>query len=557
VADSLPRDASGGVSGSTALTTTARGDAIAAAATLAVVTSLPYLYGYLSGPDDKWFSGVIYNVHDTAQYWSWMRESATHLFIENKLTSESNPPIFLNLHWWIPGRVAALSGLSLRLVYQVFRLLAVAVYAGVAAWLCSVVFADPRRRRFAFCLTTVTSGLGWIWVVEKYVSRRADALWPHDIYMLPGNSFWVLLASPHLALALALTLLVLGLAWQSHHQQRLVLSVLAGAVALFLGFGHVYDLVTVWAIVGTFALLLTLRDGLRWRTVTQFLAVVLVSAPAPLYFGWLSSSAHPLWHRALAQFDNLGVFTPSVPHLFVLCGIPLVLALTEFVITARTMLSASARLPDRQLFLNSWLIANLVVVYLPLHFQVMLFTGLQFVLAALATDFVFERLMPWWAGRPAHRWLPAIVLLSVLPNNIYLFAWRFVDLHRYTYPFYLHRDDISAMRWLESHVHGDDVVLSAFVTGQYIPGLTGAHAFLGSAVMTLDFNAKRVLVERFFDAQTAPEGRRALLREFGVDYVFYGTLERELGAFDPSAAEYLRPAFQSPTATVYRAVPAR
>ena len=55
---------------------------------LLAVTSVPSAFGYLTAPTDKWFSGIVDNVHDTAQYLSWMRESAHQLFVENKLTSE-------------------------------------------------------------------------------------------------------------------------------------------------------------------------------------------------------------------------------------------------------------------------------------------------------------------------------------------------------------------------------------------------------------------------------------------------------------------------------------
>jgi hypothetical protein len=82
---------------------------------------LPTTYGYLSCPPDRWFSGVVYNVHDTAQYLSWMREAGTSLLTDNKLTAEANARVFVNLHWWIPGRLARVLGLSLSQVYQVFR----------------------------------------------------------------------------------------------------------------------------------------------------------------------------------------------------------------------------------------------------------------------------------------------------------------------------------------------------------------------------------------------------------------------------------------------------
>jgi hypothetical protein len=592
---------------STRLKTGALREVVIASLALLVVTSLPYVYGFLSEPADMWFSGVVFNVHDTAQYLSWMRESATRFFIENKLTSEPNPPIFVNLHWWIPGRTAALLGLSLRQVYQLFRMLAVPLYAGVTYWLCGLFFAEGQQRRFAFWLTTLSSGLGWVWVVYKQLA--GELLYSQDVYTTPGNTFWVLLASPHLTLALALTLLVLGLAWLGHERRHFGLSLAAAGVALFLGLGHIYDLVTVWAVLGTFGVLLTLRDGFRWRTFASLAVVVLVSAPASLYFGWVSSPANPMWQQALAQYDNLGSFTPSPLHLLLLLGITFFLAMGGFVrglgsstgLTCACATSAGragsfdnpstgltcacatptrwrepgrasagragslGRQSRRDLFLKGWFIVNLIIIYLPLRFQVMLLTGFQFVLAALATDFVFERLIPWlearWARERRQRWLarerlvrwvPALLLLAVLPTNLYLFAWRFVDLHRYTYPFYLYRDEVSAMRWLELNTDPDQAVLSAFVTGHYIPGLAGNRAFLANAVMTIDFNHKREVVKDFFDPATSDAERRAIIQKYGIGYIFFGPAEREVGAYDPVTSPWLTLAFSNSNVDVYR-----
>jgi hypothetical protein len=528
---------------------------------LSVITSLSYLYGQLSAPSDKWFSGVIFNVHDTAQYLSWMRESGTRFFIENRLTSEPNPPVFVNLHWWIPGRAAALLGLSLKQTYQLFRLLAVPLYVGVTYWLCGLFFTERSQRRFAFWMTTLTSGLGWIWVVYKQFTGELP--FPHDIYTTPGNTFWVLLASPHLTLALALTLLSLGLAWLGYKRRRFGLSLAAAGVALFLGLGHVYDLVTVWAVLGAFGVLLTLRDGFRWRTLVSLAVVVLLSVPAPLYFGWVSSSANPMWQQALAQYDNLGAFTPSPPHLLVLLGLTFFFALGGFV----RGLGALRRQSDRDLFLKGWFVVNLVIIYFPLRFQVMLLTGFQFVLAVLATDFVFKSLVPWlkirlaggrgrWQAelgqeRLAH-WVSALVLLAVLPTNLYLLAWRFVDLQRHDYPFYLYQDEVAAMRWLESNTGPDQVVLSAFSPGHFIPGLAGNKAFLSNAVMTLDFNHKRGLVNEFFDSATPDAQRLEIVKKHNIQYIFFGPAERALGGYDPETSSWLSRAFSTPQVDIYR-----
>jgi hypothetical protein len=524
---------------------------------LLLITSIPYFVGYWTAPADKWFSGVIFNVHDTTQYLSWMRESGSRVFIENKLTSEPNAAIFFNLHWFIPGRVAAWLGLDLTEVYQLFRLIAVPVCVVAGYWFCGLFFTDARKRRFAFWLGTLTSGVGWVWVVEKYVNGLTDVRFPTDVYTTPGNTFWLMLASPHLTLALALVLAVLGLAWLSLDRKDYRFAIGAAATALFLGLGHIYDLVIVWAVLGMWGALLTLRDGWQWRTFWSLLIVVAVSAPATLYFGWVSSEANPMWQIALQQYDNLGSFTPSPLHLLIflgltggVAGIGVVAYLRPAFRQPLAFLRAQS---NRTLFLVGWFVANLVIIYLPLKFAVMLLLAIQFMLAVWATDFVFDRVVPWLQTRTVFaQWAPLLLLAAVLPTNLYLLGWRVLDIRRHDYPFYLHRDEVAAMQCLEVNASPDDVVLSEFYTGHYLPGLAGTRAYLSNAVMTIDFHAKREAVSRFFNADTPESERRSILAAGGVRYVFYGPLERAAGGFNPAQADYLTRVFDSSTTQVFR-----
>jgi hypothetical protein len=55
---------------------------------------------------------------------------------------------------------------------------------------------------------------------------------------------------------------------------------------------------------------------------------------------------------------------------------------------------------------------------------------------------------------------------------------RFYDLSRHNYPYYLYRDDIAAMDWLETNATEDSVVLSSQIIGEYIPALTVPMLFL-------------------------------------------------------------------------------
>jgi len=525
---------------------------------LLVVTSIPVVYGYLTTPPDKWFSGVVYNVHDTAQYFSWMRESSQTVFIENRLTSEPSKPIYLNLHWWIPGRFAALAGLSLPQVYQLFRLLSIPLATTALFLFCAHLFPDRSRRRFASLLATLTSGLGWVWIVKKYLIYPHSMDFPRDVYTLAGNSLWVMTAAPHLTFALAVTLFTLLLALEGYRRGG-IWSVGAGLLALFLGMGHVYDLVTVWTVLGIFGLLVTLRNGWSWRTFWRLAAVVLISAPSALYWGWVASDANPMWKQALAQYDTLGVFTPDPAHLLILLGFTFIVALATF-----DGIVPLSHQTDEQLFIKGWFGATFLLIYLPLRFRIMLLTGYQLPMAVLATWGLFDHILPWlqeclegvrWRRLLGQerlvRWVPALFLLVVLPTNLYLVAWRVVDLRRHNYPFYLYRDDVRAIRWLEENASPDEVVLSSITIGHYIPGLAGNRPFLSNSVMTMDSHRKEEEVRAFFDPTTSDAEREKLLRRYGIRYLFYGPAECALGSFDPDESGLFKLVFSSAQTRVY------
>jgi hypothetical protein len=527
---------------------------LAVTAGLLLVTSIPTIFAYLSTPPGKWFSGIVYNVHDTAQYFSWMRESGHSLFIENKLTSEPNDPIFLNLHWWIPGRAAAVLGLSLVQVYHLYRLISIPLLTVTLYSFSAVLFQDLTRRRFAFLLAVFTSGLGWFWVVVKQFT--GELLYPTDVYTTPGNSFYVMMVSPPQAFATAVTLLVLMLALLAILKNSFTFALAAGLTALFLGMGHIYDLVTVWAVLGVFGLFLVLRDGWSWKRFLALFSVVLISAPSALYWGWVSSSANPMWQQALAQYDNLEVFTPPPPHLIILLGLTFVVALLGY-----TGIVPLKKQTDGDLFIKVWFGITLLLIYLPFHFRIMLLTGYQLPLAVMATWVIYDRIMPWLAERQdawgrvrlasISRWVPLLFLLAVLPTNLYLFAWRLVDLNRHTYPYYLHTSELAAFQWIEDNGRADDVVLSSFDIGHYLPGFTGSRAFLANAVMTMDFFYKHDAVSAFYGDRMSDDERLQLLQRYNVRYIFHGPAERRLGNYDPEQSSLFTQVFSSAETSVY------
>jgi len=546
-------------------------------AALLVITALPYVYGIVSSPPEKQFMGVLYDVHDTAQYLSWMRESGQRLFIENKLTSEPNLPRFLNLQWWLIGRVARVLRLSLIWAYHLFRVVAIVLFVVVSHRFCGSYFSAaiesrptedvdaisagrslrarllPERgwqARVATLVLAFGGGIGWIWVVVKQFV--GELLCPIDVYTIPGNAFFSLMGVPHVAFAATLITITVWLGFLAATRAAWRYTIAAGVMALILGMSHIYDLVTVWAVLAALGLLFVVRDGFSWGLFGRLTGIVAISLPAPLYYGYLAYLV-PVWKEALQQFDNLQTFTPSPIHLLIFLGLPLWMALFTLPDLLRPR-----RLSPWQVFVRGWLVTSLVLIYLPLKFQIMLLNGIQIPTTLLAVELLYERILPWIRKRLRHvsgvrlvRWAGLAFVVLTLPLNLYLFAWRFVDLRRADYPYYLYRDDVAALAWLESHGKPDEVVLASLEVGHYLPGLTGKKAFYSSGVMTLDFVHKRQLVERFFSADASEDERRQIVETYGIDYVLHGPSEHEMGGGDPFASEWLELVYEGAYTRLY------
>ncbi|MCS6827385.1 MAG: hypothetical protein NZ553_12290 [Caldilinea sp.] len=517
---------------------------LATALFVLAVTTLPYLYGYWSAPVDKRFMGVIYNVPDHMQYFSWFREFSYANLAANKLTPEPNKPIFFNLLWWGMARIGGVLGIGYAGMYQMLRWVATILYLLLIYRMLSRFFADRLHRITAFLLVLFGAGFGWVLIVMKYTVTGGELIWPLDVYVAEPNTFFSILGSPHF-IAAALYMFVFDLVLRGQAQQQLRYAVYAGLFALFMGWQHAYDLLIVYGVLGAYTMLVWLRDRRLPLYLIWSCLIVGVLSVWPALYSVLLTSLDPLWKEVLKQFANAGVYTPPLYRLPILLGLPFLLALYTAIRQNPLQLQGVS---NNDLFVRGWFWISFVLVYLPVDYQIHMLNGWQVPIAILATQGIFGYLAPALTQR---RWMPQIFVhrpaIAVAAfvigfsslTNLYLFAWRFYDLSRHDYPYYLHRDEVAALRWLEAHAHSDDVILSSLELGQYVPAETGAHAFLAHWAQTVDFYGKSARVSRFFDGATPDVERLGIIAEYGVDFVFLGPAERSLGA-----AELQPPDFQ-------------
>jgi len=539
--------------------TTHRRTAALLTAGVLLVTALPYVYARVSTPSDLVYTGLMFDVPDHAQYWSWITASRRSLFISNTMTPEANAAIFANPAMWALAQVQIALGLSFPALFQWWRVFAIVLVVPLLVEFIRSLIPEPERRVTATLIALGGSGFGWLLIVAKKVSGSAEVPWPTDLYTVEPNTFWSILAYPHIALAQALMLMTMLGSWLAYRNKGRGYWLLAGIGAGLLSVSHAYDLITVYAVLAVYGVVVWIR-GRQFPVRLAIVGVVVAacSAPAALYYQRLTSS-DPLWRSVLSQYSNAGVWTPPHLHLIVLMGAPLLLAIvgaSRSVLLRRSSgerTGATVGLSEERWFVLTWAATGVCLIYLPVVYQIKLLSGWQFPLAVLAAHAWHESVWPAW-GRRMSPWLAfAVLVVAVSSTNLYLFAWRFVDLRRHSTPYYLHHDQIDVLDWLAHHAASSDVVLAQPELGQFVPNYGGSRAYLAHWAMTNRFFERRANVETFFQPAASDDWRQRLLSTEQVTLIVRTDWpEAPDAAFDPAGSPAFAVVFARPHAQIYR-----
>jgi hypothetical protein len=170
------------------------------------------------------------------------------------------------------------------------------------------------------------------------------------------------------------------------------------------------------------------------------------------------------------------------------------------------------------------------------------------------------RVFRWTAGRlsadaAAAAARVALVLLLV-PTNLYLYAWRFVEIRRQAPPYFLRQDEKAALDWLARNATPADVALAPEMIGQFVPNYGATRAYLAHWAMTNRYHERVDRVRTFFSPETSDEWRISLMKAEGVTLVLKaGDVPGLPQLYDVGASTRWEPVFSRPDATIFRLRP--
>ncbi len=481
------------------------------------------IWAELTTPPAYHFAGLVYNWQDGNSYLAKLREGVRGEWLYRvPFTAEPGNGTFLYPHYLLLGHVARWLALEPVVVFNIARLAAGGVLLLSLYAFISCFFTRTSERRWAFLLTAVGSGMGW--VLLPFGTLTPD-FWQAEIF-----PFLSILSNPHFTLALAallwlLTLLVLyGHAFGARQWLTLVAGTLIVALLQPYGLVNVGAVAVLWLLI-------------RWRRerhvprdlLLKLLVMVALAAPYVLYTQWVVLSDPTLVGWDLQNQTN----SPALWQYVVAFGLALPLALWG-------MRNALRRRRAHDLLLVFWVVSSLLLMYLPNYHQQRRFAfGLFVPLAILAMQGLLS--LPR-VDRPSLR--AALVATSTL-TNITLLLIAFAAMQNFAPYLYFTRGEWNALLFLREHAEQHALVLASPDFGLYIPAWSGQRVIYGHPHETADARAHAEAVQSFY---------RGTLRDpqdftARVDYIIVGPRERALGT--PTIPANYQPVFSDGDVTIY------
>ena len=524
---------------------------------------IPYRDAYHRQSTTEKFMGLVGEsaIDDNNVYLGLMHQAAEgKTLFTNNFTPEPNPPALFNFLYLSLGRLAGWTGWSLDFVHRLFGAVSILLLVLTSYSFIATGIRRPFYRRFALVLACF--GGGFLWLSRLVLKLTGLDLRPISGWLVEVNLFHAMIVYPHFVFAAALLTGSLALLLKSERVRRFGPAVAGGCCAAMLAASHAFEAVAFVPIAAVYLLLDWMGQGRvpgsrRWKCI----GIVLGLPLGMLVINRWMLAMEPVWGDVVRRLDF------STPEPF-----RLVLGLgASFFITALTFdgLLQIRRLSGERMA-KAWLVTVLFLAYVPyINWRWHLLNGIQIPLAVLATQGLRRTAFRWillrrrarrrLACRPRALWAPpglaaamaGVAVACCLSSANLLLSYRY-EAQQVRGPTYLSAAEVSALEWMDRKVARDALVLGSYATGNYVPRISGQRVFLGEDKLTNAYEVRRREVSEFFSQEWDDQKRLALLKRFGVGYVFYGPDERKLGAYNPARSPFLAAVYDGEGIQIYQ-----
>jgi hypothetical protein len=462
---------------------------VAVWAFLVCLTALPYVRAWAYPPPGQVFLGAFYALPDFYNYLTYVQQSEDgRLPFVNKLTVEPHRAAYVNVEWWLVGRLSAALGRRPTLAYRLFgAVVAFALVAAADRWLRSGGL--PASHRFAALLLVFTGG-GLGGVLFEVMGPPAWRFLDLTTGLYPVVSLFV---NPHFVTGSALLLWALWFLTEVPGRRGIAAGLVLGTL---LGLARPYDVVLLVAIR---VLVVAARE--RPARYVGALAPLLGLGPVAAYNYWVFYRYPP--------FRVLSAYTYSFPQV----GSVLLAMAPVLVLLGVLALRRRGRGIGTSPVFAAWGMAGFGFLLQPFSYSLQFLVDWGLPLLALAA-LGLARYRPAVTLAAAGLFsTTGIIALNILLGDHYWFvpAWK-----------------LEAMPVIAGRCRPDAVALVPEDLGLLVDAYTPCKAYVAHPVMR-DYARRVAEAERFY-APADPAWRRELLDRECVSLVLLpGVVEERPG----------------------------
>ncbi len=506
------------------------------------ITSIPYILGFAIQNPDWVFTGFIFGVEDGNSYIAKMLTGAAGewLFRTPYTIHPQNGVLAFPFYIWL-GKLGSTPGLHEQLVvlYHLFRICA-GVLAIIATYDFIALFVKgSRNRQLATALVVLGGGLGWVLLTLGEGTTLGS--YPLEFFSPETFGFLSIYGLPHLALARATLLwgiiaylespkygnasttrsgIKVGLLW-------LITSLAQPLTGLIMG----YVIALHWILSSLQSVWRRWRKRSKGDNLTiQYLKTALIAAcfslPYLLYNAYIFSTDPFL----RSWTDQNIILSPHPIHYLLAYGWMLPFALPGTVEIVK-------KYPWQGWLPVGWFFSFPLLAYLPVNLQRRLVEGVWVALVVLAIvglEWAMEK-----RTKPIPRQIIWIYFAPVFMSSVLLITGGIKGVLSPQEPLFRPNGEVSAFQYLSGGVDDQPVVLADYRTGNPLPAWAPVRVIIGHGPESVGLKTLSAQITKIFSQHTSDTFRQEFIAEHGVDYVFWGPNERQLGGWEPSLTDYL------------------
>jgi len=498
-----------------------------------VITTVPYCIAY--GLDSNMvFSGFLFGVEDGNSYIAKMLSgSAGDWLFRSPYTTFPQSGFLAFFPHILMGKLSSAPAQhdQLIFIFHFFRWVTGILLTITTYLFCCMFLKDIRLRKIATIIALVGGGFGWVSLLG--VGNSINSGQPLEFYSPETFGFLSLLGLPHLLAAK--TFLLLGFIFLLKNDHTLKNRLAGGLCWLITGFFQPLTIVTGWAVLVCYLLLIIFQEFVRQRfslhnlerlrpQIISAITMILISSPWVLYnyfsfkwdpylSGWASQNlilSPPIWDYLL----SFSIFLP-----FSLMGVWKSL---------RKSNEPNYALPA------AFVLAFPFLAYAPFNLQRRLPDGIWLALVILALS-LFDM-----NSRKKKLVIPQFFLIFSLITPVTILAGGMQTILHPSIPVYRPLSETRAFEYLDETATKGSVVLASYETSNALPAWVPVRVLVGLGPESVNFDEVSAQVNDFYFGRVSADEQMEFLEENSVDYVFYGPLEKNMGRWDPASAGYMR-----------------